>query len=316
MLRITLSACGAALLALGLIADPAQAQPMRVFVAAQGSDGNPCTFALPCRTFQHAHDVVAAGGEIDVLDPAGYGTLAINKAISIQGHGFAGIAAPGNANGIVINAGAGDRINLRGLLIDGVGSGADGIRFQAGGSLNIQDSLIRNFLGAFPEGYGIRFEPSASANLFVSDTVISDNSYKGIGVLADGSGGGAVTVVLDRVEIANNNDRGLLAYAGVGGASVKVSLRDSVVAYNGIGVHAQSLSPPIFVTVSSSGIDNNNQGLLADGATAAIYLTRSTLTGNTTTSLGVTTGGQIWSYSDNAIHGNGSNIFPATTPLR
>src|ERR1700686_5098439 len=60
-----------------LSAVPAQAQ--RVFVSATGSDGNPCTFASPCRSFQHAHDVVAAGGEIDVLDPAGYGALTINK---------------------------------------------------------------------------------------------------------------------------------------------------------------------------------------------------------------------------------------------
>ena len=75
-----------------LAAPPAEAQPTRVFVAAQGLDTNPCTFAQPCRTFQKAHDTVAAGGEIDVLDPAGYGTVLISKAISIQGHGFAGIA--------------------------------------------------------------------------------------------------------------------------------------------------------------------------------------------------------------------------------
>src|SRR5262245_2868298 len=79
----------------------------RVFVAAQGSDGNPCTFALPCRTFQHAHDTVAAGGEIDVLDPAGYGALTIRKAISIQGHGFAGISVTAPAvDAISIFAGA------------------------------------------------------------------------------------------------------------------------------------------------------------------------------------------------------------------
>src|SRR5215468_5994432 len=65
----------------------------RAFVAAQGGDGNPCSFALPCRTFQHAHDTVAAGGEIDVIDAAGYGALTITKSISIQGHGFSGISA-------------------------------------------------------------------------------------------------------------------------------------------------------------------------------------------------------------------------------
>src|SRR5262245_44227067 len=90
---------------------PAQAQPARVFVSAQGSDSNSCTFAAPCRTFQHAHDMVASGGEIDVLDPAGYGSVAIGKAISIQGHGFGGISAP-SGTAININANASDKINL------------------------------------------------------------------------------------------------------------------------------------------------------------------------------------------------------------
>jgi len=96
MLKITLSAVAASLLlAISLIASPSQAQPARVFVAAQGgSDSNPCTFAAPCRTFQKGHDTVAAGGEIDVLDPAGYGALTITKAISIQGHGFPGYRLP------------------------------------------------------------------------------------------------------------------------------------------------------------------------------------------------------------------------------
>src|SRR5690348_9618582 len=101
-----------------LLGTPAHALPARVFVSGTGSDSNACTFPAPCRTFQHAHDSVAAGGEIDVLTPAGYGTLIINKAISIQGHGFSGISAPGGATAIFINAGPSDKINLRGLLID------------------------------------------------------------------------------------------------------------------------------------------------------------------------------------------------------
>src|SRR5262245_18448562 len=118
----------AGLLALHLDVAPAQAQPARVLLSAHGSDSNPCSFAAPCRTFQHGHDVVASGGEIDVLDPAGYGTVAINKSISIQGHSFAGISAP-SGNAITIGAGASDKINLRGLLIDGVGTGNSGIAF-------------------------------------------------------------------------------------------------------------------------------------------------------------------------------------------
>src|SRR5262245_57769212 len=108
-------------------AAPAQAQSARVFVSATGSDSNSCTFALPCRTFQHAHDVVAAGGEIDVLDPAGYGALVIRKSISIQGHGFSGITqAVGDA--ISISASETDIVNLNGLLLEGSGTGEFGIR--------------------------------------------------------------------------------------------------------------------------------------------------------------------------------------------
>src|SRR5262249_45209792 len=143
-------------------------QPARVFVSATGSDSNTCSFASPCRTFQHAHDVVAANGEIDVLDPAGYGALTITQAVSIQGHGFAGIAAPNNTIAITINAGASDKVNLRGLLIDGVSTGFIGIRFMAAASLNVQDCLIRNL------SVGILLAPSASSKLSMSNTLVSD----------------------------------------------------------------------------------------------------------------------------------------------
>jgi hypothetical protein len=48
-----------------LQAAPVQAQPTRVFVAAQGSDSNPYTFAQPCRTFQHAVSSFADNSIID-----------------------------------------------------------------------------------------------------------------------------------------------------------------------------------------------------------------------------------------------------------
>ena len=120
--------------------DPAAAQA-RVFVGAQGSDSNACTFTAPCRTFQHAHDVVAAGGEIDVLDPAGYGSLIIFKSISIQGHGYAGISVPHNGIGVFIVAGSTDIISLNGLLIDGGGAGYAGIEFAIGQSLSVRELI-------------------------------------------------------------------------------------------------------------------------------------------------------------------------------
>src|SRR5579862_7940 len=142
MSRIAIVIAAALAFAVTLSAAPAQAQ--RVFVGATGSDGNPCTFASPCRSFQHAHDVASSGGEIDVLDPAGYGPLAINKAISIQGHGFSGITVPSGGNGITINAGSTDDVTLNGLLIEGGGVGSNGIVFNSGASLTVTGCVVQN----------------------------------------------------------------------------------------------------------------------------------------------------------------------------
>src|ERR1700690_3906209 len=101
-----------------LHAAPAQAAGAnRTFLAILGNDSNACTNTAPCRTLLGAYNATAPGGEIDIADPGGYGTLTITHAISIQGHGYAGISATGG-NAITINAGASDVVNLRGLLID------------------------------------------------------------------------------------------------------------------------------------------------------------------------------------------------------
>src|SRR5262245_13130740 len=199
-------------------AAPAQAQS-RVFVAAQGLDTNPCTFAQPCRTFQHAHDVLASNGEIDVLDPAGYGTINITKAISIQGHGFSGISAP-SGTAITINAAASDKISLRGLLLDGVGSGNAGIVFGAGASLDVQECLIRNFTND-----GMGFNPSATSTLFVTNSIFASNGGIGISIAGSGSPNG----VIDHVVIERNG-QGLWFKSGT--ASTLFTVSDSVISNN------------------------------------------------------------------------------------
>src|SRR5262245_2134433 len=154
----------------------ALAQPARVRVAAQGSDSNACTFAAPCRTFQHAHDVVAANGEIDVLDPAGYGSVIITKAISIQGHEFSGISVTSGHEGINVNASFNDKVSLRGLLIDGGGVGSTGIAFLNAKSLTIENCVVRNFVGS-----GIAIAASSGAPLVsVTNTIVADNSGHGL----------------------------------------------------------------------------------------------------------------------------------------
>ena len=123
-----------------------QAGPNRTFVSGTGTDSGTCTRAAPCKTFAFALTQTAAGGEIDVLDPAGYGAVTITKAISIVNDGV-GVAAIGvsSGNAITINAGANDSVHLRGLTIEGLGSGLSGILFNSGANLAIENCVIRNF---------------------------------------------------------------------------------------------------------------------------------------------------------------------------
>ena len=86
----------------------AHAQAPRTFVSAAGSDSNPCSFAAPCRHFQAAVNATSLGGEVDALDPAGYGPITITQAITIEGQGWSYIAPPAGGNGITINAVSGN----------------------------------------------------------------------------------------------------------------------------------------------------------------------------------------------------------------
>jgi hypothetical protein len=126
-----------------------------------------CALAAPCRTFACALTQTAAGGEIDVLDPAGYGTVTITKAISIVNDGV-GVAAIGasSGNAITINAGASD-VHLRGLTIEGLGTGTNGILFHTGGNLAIENCAVaaRRNSSLAPHGPRSRKRPTRRMRL-------------------------------------------------------------------------------------------------------------------------------------------------------
>src|SRR5882762_9428885 len=112
----------------------AHAQASRTWVSGVGDDVNPCSRTAPCKTFAGAISKTAAGGEIDALDPAGYGAVTITKSITLDGGGgqVASVLVSSGQNGILINAGASDLIVVRNLSFNGVGSGLNGIRFLQG----------------------------------------------------------------------------------------------------------------------------------------------------------------------------------------
>src|ERR1700752_5393855 len=122
LVRIMLIACFTL-----AVASIAQAQATRTWVSGVGDDVNPCSRTAPCKTFAGAISKTATGGEIDVLDPGGFGAVTITKWISIEADGvIAGILVAGTS-GIVINAPSNAVVVLRGLTFEGIGSGIDGI---------------------------------------------------------------------------------------------------------------------------------------------------------------------------------------------
>src|SRR5215467_9235185 len=135
----------------------------RTFVSGLGSNSNPCSRTAPCRTFTQAISQTVPGGEVVVLDSAGYSAFTITQAVSI-------IAPPGvyagisvfSGDGIDISAGVSDTVILRGLTINNQGSNGDGIAFIAGGTLHVEGCAINGF----NNGVGI---DSKTGNLEVKD---------------------------------------------------------------------------------------------------------------------------------------------------
>jgi hypothetical protein len=143
-----------------------RAQATRTWVSGVGDDVNPCSRTAPCKTFAGALSKTVAGGEINCIDPGGFGAVTITKALTIDCSSTqAGVLVAGT-NGIVVSAGAGDTVTLRGLDIFGTISGLNGILFNTGGALIVEKCTIRGFNApGTSRGFGILFQPNAASKL-------------------------------------------------------------------------------------------------------------------------------------------------------
>src|SRR5882757_8205529 len=144
MRRIALMALVIGFLAPFLASAPAHAQASRTWVSGVGDDVNPCSRTAPCKTFAGAISKTAAGGEINCIDPGGFGGVTITKAMTIDcANTEAGVLVAGT-NGVTVNAGVNDVVILRGLDIIGtaVTPGLNGIRFLAGAALHVEKCTI------------------------------------------------------------------------------------------------------------------------------------------------------------------------------
>jgi hypothetical protein len=279
---------------------PVLAQATRTWVSGVGDDVNPCSRTAPCKTFAGAISKTAAGGEIDVLDPGGFGTVTITKSITIDGRGtMASILASGT-NGININAGVADTIILRNLSINGAGTtlGLNGINYLAGANVTIEDCVIENF-----SQNGISIAPSTANAMTVIRNVTFDGSPVGVGVsTANAAGTVTATIVGSSFRAGNNtlSTTGLSVTvpSGQPGATVAVTnsdFSDFLNALSNTGTGAN-------LTVDHSLIKRSMTGVNTSGS-AITALVANTFVQNVTA---FTTNGNVTSTGNNAIIGTGA----------
>ena len=257
------------------------AQLSKIFVASTGNDANDGSRGSPKRNFQGAHDAVVAGGQIVVLDTAGYGALNITKSLAVTVppgvNGF--VTVTGTTNGITVNATAAN-VALRGLIIEGggLGGGGTGISATTLSFLFLEDCTVRNF------SIGFAFFVNSPANLYMRNCVVrSCNS--GMEVRPSSAVTNVAGIIDCRFE--QNSSFGVIASTNGNGSNIDMTLEGCFVAGNNTGVQASASNSVI--RVSNSTIINNASGIAAFAT------------------------GQVLSRGNNTLEKNAAlNGFPAT----
>ena len=264
-----------------------QAQATRTWVSGVGDDVNPCSRTAPCKTFAGAISKTADKGEINALDPGGFGTITITKNITIDGKGTnASILAAGASAGVIVNdslAAAPNTsvVTLRNLSINGVTTGVHGINFISGKTVNVENCQIFGFTTT-----GIRVAVTASGgNLNVKDTTIFQ---AGTGVSVTTSSG-FVTASLDNCRIENHTTGISLLTGGF------ATVRNSIINFNTTGVTTASGNA---ITLENSEV-NHNSGTgfnIVAGATGRLSDTMVILNGTN-----ISNAGTIVTWNNNKI---------------
>ncbi|HXB21685.1 MAG TPA: hypothetical protein VNV88_09900 [Candidatus Solibacter sp.] len=266
----------------------------RTWVSGVGDDANPCSRTAPCKTFAGAISKTAAGGEIDALDPGGFGALTITKSLTIDGGGgqVASVLV-GGTNGIVVAAGQGDVVILRNLRINGLKNtstpGINGIRFLSGSALIVDKCEIFGF-----GTNGVDIALGASASAWVTNTNIEN--IGGTGVAATTTTG-VVTVGVENVRVLQSN-KGIES-----GDHSRVTVNNSFV-QNAASIGMQADGDAI-ITVNNSEVDLNGSGIQTGPGAGTAFVSSSQVAYNTTAFN--QTAGTINTYGNNRLHDNTSN---------
>jgi hypothetical protein len=292
----------------------AQAQATRTWVSGVGDDANPCSRTAPCKTFAGAISKTATGGEINVLDPGGFGGVTITKSITISSEGFeAGVLVSGT-NAIIVNAGNTAFVVLRGLDIEGLGTGLSGIKVLSVGSLHVEKCTINNFTQS-----GIEFVPSSAttttSQLHVSHTIARNNvgaaGFAGIHV-KPGTNVTAVGSIEDTLLL--HNSAGLRVEDSLGVTATVTAKNTTASGNSGAGLIAVSTSLGSTLNLDKCVASSNGFGPRADGANATVRFGNCMISGNGT-GISSNAGGKTISFTGtnfNADSGTatGPNIAP------
>jgi hypothetical protein len=255
------------------------AQATRTWVSGVGDDANPCSRTAPCKTFAGAISKTAPSGEIDVLDPGGFGALTITKPIIIDGGDSQSGVLVAGTNGFAVSAGPTDAVVVRHLKFNGLGptgSSLAGIKFLSGGSLTVEDCVIEGFGGA--SSFGIDFEPTSgtTASLQVTNTIIRNNTG---GIMIGNSATKTTAQIVDCTITGN----GRAAVRADTNATVMVSRTIASGGANGFTACSVGSGSPILSVDESSATNNAGFGIGAGGATCTggiVYLSNSVSMGN------------------------------------
>lgn len=321
MSKLRLILAGAAFAA-GMMSTSAYAQATRTWVSGVGDDVNPCSRTAPCKTFAGAISKTAAGGEINCLDPAGFGAVTITKSITIDCTGTLGGVLASSTTGVILN-GANIIVTLRGLEINGgppTLPGVNGVRFLQGSRLNIEDSTIYNFLGVSPNGFGVIVNnTSGQAVLYVRNSVIRNNgtATSGGGIQLIPTGTGTVKAMLENVTVSGQFNGIRLDSAGTTGlGGVNISIENSSIDSNsnGLVLNGPASTGGATAMLVGSSVTNNSNGILASGSLSRARVGDTTITNNNN---GLSFGGGaiVNSYGTNRLNGNGTDGAFTAPPI-
>jgi hypothetical protein len=285
----------------------AQAQATRTWVSGVGDDANPCSRTAPCKTFAGAISKTADGGEIDCIDPGGFGTVTITKSITIDGAGTLGSILAAGTNGVNVNdSGSGAPqtkiVRLRNLSINGAGTGVNGVNITSARAVYIEGCVISGFKSGnatTSDGIEINFTAgSGTFNVSVKDTIIENNSGDGI---RQNTTVGTLNCFYDNVVLAGNA-KGLEALGGTGNISRSVvdnNSSDGILVNNGAVVNS-----------STNQVTSNGNGFNAVAGT--IRLSDNNIYRNLSNAFAG--GGTYVTFGNNHVAGNtGNEALPGAT---